>query len=73
MLHTALLGDNRGMKDVMTVREVAKEVGICPRRVLTELVRLGWLPYPDPATQTYTRAQVESVLERFRARRAEAR
>ena len=52
----------------LTPREAAKLIGVCPRRLLTEFVRLGWLPYPDETDGRWSRGDVEMVLQRFKHR-----
>lgn len=53
----------------LTPREAATAIGVCPRRLLTEFIRLGWLPYPG-SDGCFARADVLAVIRRFDERRA---
>lgn len=53
----------------LTPREAAKAIGCCPRHLLTEFIRLGWLPYPAQEDGCWSREQVQSVIARLAARR----
>lgn len=52
----------------MTVEEVARLLGVCKRRILTEYLRLGLLPWPEPGA-LFRRDAVEALAARFEAKR----
>lgn len=54
--------------DLLTVEDVARRIGICKRRVLTELVRHGLLPWPEAGLFRLT--DVEALEAHYAERRA---
>ncbi len=53
----------------VSIPEAARLIGCCKRILLTEFIRRGLLPYPDPKTLTWPRATVEALVARFEAER----
>jgi hypothetical protein len=53
----------------ITVPEAAKLLGCCKRMLLTEYIRRGLLPYPDPKTMTWPRDAIDALVARFDAER----
>lgn len=59
-------------EDLVSLAEAAKRIGICKRRVLTELIRTGLLPYPTNGAM-FRRADVDRVVSYYAKRRAAMR
>lgn len=61
-----------GSADLIPLAEAAKRIGICKRRVLTELIRTGLLPYPTHGAM-FRREDVNRVVAYYERRRAAMR
>jgi len=53
----------------VTVPEAARRMGVCRRRLLTEYVRLGLLPYPDQQRIAWAEADIVKLEAYFEDRR----
>lgn len=57
--------------DQLTLEETARRLGVCKRRILSEFIRHGLLPYPAPGA-LFQLADVEACAARFEVKRGEA-